>query len=979
MKKKLLLFLLTVCSLPIFGKQITVNEATQIARVHQSQNSSVLFRSADIQLVKTVQGNSKSKKTQKAPNLYYVFDKGNNHGYIIIAADDVCTPVIGYTTEGTYNEEDLPPNYIEWMEKVQQGIEEAILKEKKTTEKVKKQWQSYLNFATAAFRLEKSVSPLIKTAWSQAHPFWNSIPVKNQSGKPALTGCVATAMAQIMKYHKFPSKGILATSSYTTRTLEIKIPSIDITQYTYDWDNMLTGYNPGLSNAAQEKAVADLMYHCGAALHMDYNYGGSNAYANDVAWVLKTYFGYNPKIQYLNRRTKTDDEWISILKSNLDNNLPISYAGSSSNSGHVFICDGYDAQGLFHFNWGWNGYRNGYYSIDATLGFTMDQNIVHNIKPLFVSTYNKVDKEGLRKVLRQGRNLSGLGLTASDTLSWEKSEEWVAKVKGVTWKDSEQGKRISRIYWWSQFPKLTGTIDITPFPEIEEVIFPFNAVTAFIASDNSKLKKIDAGYNNMTEVTVNNCTAVNTLLVHFNRLEKINVTNWNSVTTLYVYNNKFRFSTLPLKSIAKYSYGAQARIEGGTISAGKTIDLSSEYSVDNTLTQYKWYNGNTEISLASNGNGKFIADPKYVNTTLTCKMTNSKFPRFTLEYTVKIEKSQGIYNESDKEGLRNILNQGSNYASVGLSDDDLKNWNISEEWVSKVRGVTWKDSEQGKRISRIYWWNHPIKITGTIDITPFPEIEEAIFPFNSVTAFRASDNSKLKTIDAGYNNMTEVTVNNCTAVNTLLVHFNRLEKINVTNWNSVTTLYVYNNKFRFSTLPLKSIAKYSYDAQARIEDGTISAGKTIDLSSEYSVDNTLTQYKWYNGSTEISLASNGNGKFIADPKYVNTTLTCKMTNLKFPRFTLEYTIYINNPTTLYSSDIVSSDISIYPNPVIDILHFDTFNEIQSIEIYNFDGKLIKQEKNIKNNRIDVRLLSSGIYLLTIKTNTQQLTLRFIKK
>ena len=192
--------------------------------------------------------------------------------------------------------------------------------------------------------------------WNQDSPYNNLCPIINIStSKRAVTGCVATGMAQVMKYYQWPVTGT-GSNSYTTSTKHIPL-SLNFSQTTFDWANMTETYN-GSSSAAQKNAVATLMYNCGVSVNMDYA-ESSGAASTASAKALVNKFGYNPNIQHIDRRYYTRDEWKSIIKDELSAARPVLYGGDDGTSGHFFVCDGYDNNDFFHFNWGWAVYQTG--------------------------------------------------------------------------------------------------------------------------------------------------------------------------------------------------------------------------------------------------------------------------------------------------------------------------------------------------------------------------------------------------------------------------------------------------------------------------------------------------------------------------------------------------------------------------------------------------------------------------------------------
>lgn len=241
---------------------------------------------------------------------------------------------------------------------------------------------------TKSANLATSVAPLLgRIQWNQDSPYNNLCPIINAStGERAATGCVATAMAQVMRYYKWPARGAGSNQyTYSNNTLYL-----DFSQTVFDWNNMTETYS-ATSTQAQNDAVATLMYNCGVAVKMSYG-PSSSAYSNDMALALINNFGYDPKLQYANRNYYTKTEWQDLLKTDLDALRPILYGGNSDSGGHQFVCDGYDTNNLFHINWGWGGQADGYFEISALNpesvgigggnggGFNYNQDMVYGVQ-----------------------------------------------------------------------------------------------------------------------------------------------------------------------------------------------------------------------------------------------------------------------------------------------------------------------------------------------------------------------------------------------------------------------------------------------------------------------------------------------------------------------------------------------------------------------------------------------------------------------
>ena len=321
---------------------------------------------------------------------YYVYENANGGGWVMVAANDVVQPILAYSKEGVFNPAGQPSNVKVWMNGYNKQIKYAEENNVEATEEVAEAWRRLRTAPPVTASGNVVVAPLIKTTWDQDSPYWNNCPTYN--GSTCYTGCVATAMAQVMNYWQWPETGT-GSYSYTTTTNKLSC-SANFGSTTYDWANMVdhyTKYYSGSSQVsvsstttAQKNAVATLMYHCGVAVAMDYgvaSQGGSSAYTiypnssytttRCAAYALKNNFGYNSSTLKCYYRSGgygyssvSDANWLNLLKTELDAKRPIMYAGADSEGGHSFICDGYDDQNYFHFNWGWSGYCDGYYTVD---------------------------------------------------------------------------------------------------------------------------------------------------------------------------------------------------------------------------------------------------------------------------------------------------------------------------------------------------------------------------------------------------------------------------------------------------------------------------------------------------------------------------------------------------------------------------------------------------------------------------------------
>ncbi|NLJ14212.1 MAG: T9SS type A sorting domain-containing protein, partial [Ignavibacteria bacterium] len=356
-------------------------EAKEIAMQHNLQMNKYSIELQDPTAYKLIASSHDifSNSTQNPTFYIYNFPQ---KGWVIVASDDIARPILAYSKEGSYSLENLPDAAKYWLEIYDSAISETIKQGAPQSEKIANEWLLARNPKKRTSLLSEVVPPLIKTNWGQDTPYNNLCPYDEKSKKRTLTGCVATTVAQIMKYWNFPANG--RGKRIFTHEIYGKL-YVDFENTTYDWENMANEYNQN-STEEQKRAVATLMYHCGVALSMNYGVKISSAYEKYIANSLKSYFMYDANARMISRSDYDDSTWTDMLKKNLDNNQPIAYSGSSCSicaAGHSFVCDGYDTDGRFHFNLGWEGIENGYYSIDAltNLNFNFRQNAIIDIKP----------------------------------------------------------------------------------------------------------------------------------------------------------------------------------------------------------------------------------------------------------------------------------------------------------------------------------------------------------------------------------------------------------------------------------------------------------------------------------------------------------------------------------------------------------------------------------------------------------------------
>lgn len=387
MKKRLLVIIMLLAgTLGAGAAQVSVNDAKQkaaafCARAVPSHIMCSPRASSSLMLAYT------SKADASGDNCFYVFNRGVDDGYVIVSADDRASSVLGYADSGTFDENSIPSNMRWWLDEYQRQIQYLARHPLMSGD------GSVAKYAWT----KENVGPLLSTCWNQLAPYNGKCPAGSyiSNGKTVegnyTAGCVAAAMAQIMRYHRWPEKGI-GSHSYVSAAMKLPLSS-NFGEHTYDWANMPDYYDAS-ATAEQKDAVSLLMSDCGIAVNMNYNHDGhssSGAFDSDCVNALINNFGYDKGVTYKNRYFYSLAAWDSVVHAEIVARRPVLYGGNSSTSGHAFVCDGCNSDGYYHINWGGSGLGNGYFLLSAlfssyniavggNVGYNYNQDIVCGIQ-----------------------------------------------------------------------------------------------------------------------------------------------------------------------------------------------------------------------------------------------------------------------------------------------------------------------------------------------------------------------------------------------------------------------------------------------------------------------------------------------------------------------------------------------------------------------------------------------------------------------
>lgn len=396
MKKTTLLLCLLFAALFVANANpVDQNSAKEIGAKFLTASVGMRASTADLTLAKTY-------RMDNGDAAFYVFSSLN--GFVIVSAQDVATPILGYSDEGPFDVDNIPENMEWWLQDYANQIQYGMEVQNVDLEKTAKQWESVKTTGRLSENRNRDVivQPLLgDIKWDQGQYYNNLCPEASAPllGNHTYAGCVACAMSQIMRKWNHPVQGY---GSHQLPPYNNPDNVLDFSQTTYAWDNMpvaLTNVNGDLLDGITEDqitAVATLVFHAGVSVNTTYSTSGSSADVSNPEGALKNNFGYSDELEMegLSFQEGGVAMWNAKLRSSLDHGYPVFYGGSSSSGAHAFVCDGYDSNDYFHINWGYSGNQNNYYAIGAlnygATGYNAQNYAIFNIHPSGTTTSHAV-------------------------------------------------------------------------------------------------------------------------------------------------------------------------------------------------------------------------------------------------------------------------------------------------------------------------------------------------------------------------------------------------------------------------------------------------------------------------------------------------------------------------------------------------------------------------------------------------------------
>ena len=399
MKKYLMSVLALVLGIGMANANpVSVSQAKYVGQQFVQANFEQSRQSGDLTLVYT-------GVSHRGEACFYVFNVGNE-GFVMVSADDVFRPIVGYSDEGSFDAQNINRELAYMLGRLIDGRSGKLTGTPDPA--VAAEWNLVTNNGTLISRNGGRPSTyLVQTKWDQGSPY-NLYCPQNASGPGGrcYAGCVATAMSQMMKYWNHPTKG---QGSHSYNCYPYGQQTANFGNETYDWDNMPVSIT---NNSPQEQieAVAKLMYHCGVSVDMMYAPDGSGSYSTLVPGAISNYFLYASQAVLRNRDSYTYANWANMMKESFDMGWPLYYSGQSPDGGHAFVCDGYNDADLYHYNWGWSGSGDGWFDFD-NIDYNSSDGAVFNFVPFEV--YNSTPQAPTNFTITPAANN-----VLSATISW---------------------------------------------------------------------------------------------------------------------------------------------------------------------------------------------------------------------------------------------------------------------------------------------------------------------------------------------------------------------------------------------------------------------------------------------------------------------------------------------------------------------------------------------------------------------------------
>lgn len=996
MKRILSLFVMLTLCFSLFGGPIDETTAKQLAQNFWKENNTMGVRGGKVFKKKTDEARFVNVAAQHGYSEFFIFNNTAGKGYVIMAADDCVTPILGYSYENNFDEGELPPNFKAWLDGYALQIEEATAMKLNATDEIRNDWECLRQSKTLPIKSDKAVSPLVQTKWNQA-PYYNAqCPYDYNENTRTLTGCTATAMAQVMKYWSYPEHGYGSHSYVPYSHPEYGTLYADFSAVDYQWSSM-----PNTVNSAND-AVATLMYHCGVSVEMRYGPYSSGAYIIDYGGAyasaetaLKTYFDYKNTLHSIQKNNYSDSEWIEIIKNELDNSRPMVYGGFSDSGGHAFVCDGYNANNYFHFNWGWGGSYDDYFYINSlnpgSHSYSQNQQALIGIEP---------NQSGGGGGGGGGGSSSNYDLVYYADLSATETEYWfyddmsvhaeIANIgdasfsgyigAAVYWKnDNDEYIFLNVMDYWDKTsnplqsgslvrgdlecaggpPYLPGSYGIAILYSLDGDLWNF--------IDNNGYNDVffDIVYEQDIE-TFSNFEIVTGDFLYYGMSSTVNVDVWNSGnTTFYGY---FRVNLANLdgswaQNIAILDctdgLGANYHYENGLNFSGEiTVEPGSYYMelAYQTAGESTWYYAGayaypnpvrTEVAIAPVDRDPYEAnDTANSAYTLPCYITSNST-------TTVSTTGANLHSDSDVDYYKINLSSDGNYIITprlydSYNSDNGSYYTVDAMFAYSADGTIWSEFYDDV-ISESFAIG-----SGTLYFCVRPYFEGFIGTYQLDINITNEAGGELTLDPYEYNN----TASGACAMP--YAFSGNSATINTTGSN-------FHNETDIDYYKIQLYAGKNYTITPRLHDSYNSGNGlsyTVDAVFAYSTDG-VNWSEYYDDEAPVFTANPGPLYFCVKPYYEGDTGT--------------YLLSIN---ITFGTGVEESDetlFSAYPNPVTDIVNINC-NDVEEIMLFNAVGQRIESIRTNGSELVQINMadLPCGVYVLQALSRGHILTRKIVK-
>ena len=853
---------------------------------------------------------------------FYVLNSTQEEGFVIVSADDRVQPILGYSKESTFDASNMPPNLRDWLLGYEQQIHYAIDKNNEPTEEIVAEWNTLLEGGIVAPKSTTAVNPLLTTQWDQS-PYYNELCPTNifasNSNGHTVTGCVATAMAQVMKYWNHPTHG-RGYHSYNCSFYGTQ--SANFANTTYDWSHMPNQLT-ATSSSTQVNAVATLMYHCGVSVDMNYGVvNGSSAYTSDVADALKSYFRYDNSTHFVLKSNYSESSWISLLKTELNAGRPIVYDGHGAAGGHAFVCDGYDNSNYFHFNWGWGGScNNAYYSINnltpGTFDYTSNQGAVIGIKPS-TNTGPEIEMYSTLNV-----NDVWFGSNITGTIQILNTGSSYTGYMAVVIFNEEEIAVCSQVFSVTNLPYnyySTGNININGgVPLIPGTYYAF----ALYSEDGNNWDMVPNGTNAYPYTTFD--------ITYSAQMETYSAFS----NTTFVQGQSATVNVDVLNTGSQTFYG-KVRVNLSSIEDGSHIQNIQVLNITNGLpSNYHYTNGLDFTGTITAPPGTYLMELAYQRNgesqwyyAGSSEYPNPVFVTVVAAPTLSVSPSSISFQQTGGNQVVNVTSNVSWTATSSASWLSLSP-NSGTESESMIVTATANNSSSSRSAT--------ITITGNGGVPP-----KTITVSQSGGGIQPDQYEPNNTLAAAYN----------------------LGDVNTssTNYNINANFHITTDKDYYK---IKLPSGYSYTINANILNNGNNTSYTANAYfATYQIGGAWSSN--YNNSMPVLTMSDGGTLYFR---------VLPVTSNEIGTYQLH--LSISRTTGIQDNELAS--ILLYPNPVTDHLIINGAEDIQlnGIEIYDITGRLVQTvEKGCR--MINTSQLSKGTYLLRLFTSEGEVIRKFLK-